>query len=289
MSSQITRTAYHVYDVFTVDAFGGNQLAVIPDAHHLPEGDLQRIAREFNFSETTFVTPPRDPAHTARVRIFTPTMEVPFAGHPTIGTAIALSDLGYSNPMVLEFDVGPIHCTVDGGSASFTTSAALTIDGTPDVDLSARALGLPISAITTAHHHPTQASLGLPFLFVELTDRDALRACQPVTDVFREGAKRYPAKLDFAVFAYCRSGTRLDARMFAPLDNIPEDPATGSACATITAFLSQLAGKPLAFDITQGEDMGRLSHIHAAALPGNPMPVRVTGSAVQTMEGHLVY
>lgn len=288
MPDQTIRTAYRVYDVFTESAFGGNQLAVIPDASHLAEGVLQKIAREFNFSETTFVTPPVDPAHTAKVRIFTPTMEVPFAGHPTIGTAIALSDLGYSSPMVLELGVGPITCTVQGTSASFTTSAALTIHGTPDGDLCARALGLPVSAIVTTSHHPTQASLGLPFVFVEVTGRDALRACQPVTDVFREGAKRYPTKLDFAIFVYCRAGTKLDARMFAPLDNIPEDPATGSACATIAAFLSQLAGEPLTFEITQGADMGRLSHIHAAALPGDPMPVRVTGSAVLTMEGHLV-
>ena len=280
-------TAYRVYDVFTDTAFGGNQLAVIPDATALPEAVLQKIAREFNFSETTFVYPPVDPAHTAKVRIFTPTMEVPFAGHPTIGTAIALSDLGRTSPMVLDLGVGPIPCEVTGNTASFTTSAPLETFGTPDVATVAACLGLPDDAITTQVHAPIQASLGLPFTCVELTTRAALSACQPVTDAFRKAAQQYPAPLDFAIFAYVRDGDQLHARMFAPLDNIPEDPATGSACATITALLSQIAGTPLAFVIAQGVDMGRPSVIRAAALGGTPTPIRVSGQAVLTMEGRL--
>ena len=90
----MTTTRYLVYDVFTETAFGGNPLAVIVDAAGVPEENLQRIAREFNFSETTFVYPPEDPAHDAKVRIFTPTMEIPFAGHPTVGTSVALRELG---------------------------------------------------------------------------------------------------------------------------------------------------------------------------------------------------
>ena len=104
---------YLVYDVFTDTRFGGNQLAVFPDATDLPEADLQAIAAEFNFSEVTFVYPPENPAHTARVRIFTPTMEIPFAGHPVIGTAIALADAGHGPDMVLELGVGPLPCRVD--------------------------------------------------------------------------------------------------------------------------------------------------------------------------------
>lgn len=281
-------TAYRVYDVFTETAFGGNQLAVILDASAIAEEKFQKIAREFNFSETTFILPPDDPDHTARVRIFTPTMEIPFAGHPTIGTAIALCDQGHRSPMVLEMGIGPIACRVDGPTASFTTSVALSRQGDPDVALVARALSLSVSDIATATHAPTQASLGLSFVFVELTDRIALRKCQPVTDVFREGAERYPTDLDFAIFAYCRTDSLVDARMFAPLDNIPEDPATGSACASLTALLSQLTGTRLALEITQGEDMGRLSRISAEALPGDPTPIRVSGRAVLTMEGSLV-
>ena len=99
---------YVVYDVFTDKAFGGNQLAVFPDARDIPEDKLQSITAEFNFSEVTFVYPPEDPAHTARVRIFTPTSEVDFAGHPTIGTLIALYDMGQTSPMVLELGIGPL-------------------------------------------------------------------------------------------------------------------------------------------------------------------------------------
>ena len=118
-------TKFFVYDVFTDRAFGGNQLAVIPDATNLGEGDLQRIAREFNFSETTFVYPPKDLQHTAQVRIFTPTMEVPFAGHPTSGTAIALSDEGADKGIVLELGIGPVPCKVADGSASFSVKQPL--------------------------------------------------------------------------------------------------------------------------------------------------------------------
>lgn len=281
-------TQYRVYDVFTDAPFGGNQLAVIPDASALPVDELQKIAREFNFSETTFVYPPSDPAHTAKVRIFTPTMEVPFAGHPTIGTAVALSDLGHASPMVMELGIGPIPCEVTGNTAQFTTSAPLEVIGTPDVATVAKCLRLPEDAISTAVHQPTQASLGLPFTFVELESREALSQCQPIMDAFQEAADKYPSPLDFAIFAYVRTGDRLDARMFAPLDNIPEDPATGSACATVTALLSQIAGTPLAFVISQGVDMGRPSVINAAALAGDPMPIRVSGQAVLTMEGRLV-
>lgn len=281
-------TAFRVYDVFTETAFGGNQLAVIPDATTLSESHLQKIAREFNFSETTFVYPPEDPAHAAKVRIFTPTMEVPFAGHPTIGTAVALSDLGATSPMMLELGIGPIPCEVSGNQASFTTSAKLEIFGTPDVATVAACLGLSTEAILTEVHDPVQASLGLPFTLVELASRADLSACQPITDAFRTAADRYPAPLDFAIFAYVRDGDRLHARMFAPLDNIPEDPATGSACATVTAYLSQVSKTPLSFTIFQGVDMGRPSQISAQAMAGDPMAIRVSGSAILTMEGHLV-
>ncbi|MBB5721657.1 trans-2,3-dihydro-3-hydroxyanthranilate isomerase [Loktanella ponticola] len=281
-------TSYRVYDVFTDAAFGGNPLAVFPDATNIPEAKLQKIAREFNFSETTFVYPAVDPAHTAKVRIFTPTRELQFAGHPTIGTAVCLSDLGHTGPMVLELGVGPIPCDVSGQTASFTTSAPLDIIATPEPELVAAAIGLKPDAISNATHVPTQASLGLAFVFVELKTRDDLRACHPVAEASKIGAARYPAGIDFAVFTYVRNGDHLDARMFAPLDNMPEDPATGSACATITALLSQIARKPLAFTIHQGDDMGRPSRIKAAALAGDPHPIKITGDAVLTMEGHFV-
>ena len=282
-------TDYLVYDVFTDVPFGGNQLAVIPDAHALPEADLQRIAAEFNFSETTFLYPPADPANTARVRIFTPTMEVPFAGHPTIGTAIALRDLGRGPDMVLELGIGPIPVTTDAKGAAFIVSAPLERLATPDIALVAAALDLPVSAIRTDTHAPVQASLGLPFVIVELASLHDLERCQPVLDHIRAGAARHPAGLDFAIYAYVRTGNTVDARMFAPLDNIPEDPATGSAAATLAALLTETLGQAQDLTITQGVTMGRPSFIRASTQMGQPVAVTISGNARRTMEGRLVY
>lgn len=280
--------SYLVYDVFTATRFGGNQLAVFPDAAGLPEDRLQAIAREFNFSEVTFVYPPADPAHTARVRIFTPTSEVPFAGHPTIGTAIALADLGQGPEMVLELGVGPIPCSVGPAGASFTTGVPLQILAHPPADLVAAALGVPVSAVNTATHGPVQASLGLSFVFAELTDRASLAGAKPQIEPMRRGALAYPsgqgAGLDFAIFAYVRDGEQVEARMFAPLDNVPEDPATGSASATLGAYLASLPGGPTRLAISQGVDMGRPSQI---AVSTGPDGVTVAGQAVKVMAGTL--
>lgn len=278
-------TAFKVYDVFTDKRFGGNQLAVIPDASQIAEDDLQRIAREFNFSETTFVYRPKDPANTAKVRIFTPTMEIQFAGHPIVGTATCLADLGHPHDMVLELGVGPIPCKIAGNDVSFTTSARLERIAHPDVNLVAQALGLPPKAIATHNHPPIQASIGLPFVVTELVDRASLRDCAPNMDGFRAGSAKYPAGLDFAIFAYC-GVTEIDARMFAPLDNIPEDPATGSACATLAALLHEDRGGAQTLQITQGEDMGRRSSIYATTA-GTPPAVTISGRAVLAMEGKL--
>jgi trans-2,3-dihydro-3-hydroxyanthranilate isomerase len=281
-------TDYLVYDVFTDTAFGGNQLAVFPDAQGLPEANLQKIAREFNFSEVTFVYPPKDPAHTAKVRIFTPTMEIPFAGHPTIGTAIALRDAGHEGPLTLELGIGPIICDFAGDSAAFTINAQLTRLATPDPALVAQALGLGTEAIDLTTHAPLQATIGLPFVLVALRSKDDLDASAPSVDHIRQGAKTYPASIDFALYAYVRDGNHIDARMFAPLDNIPEDPATGSAAATLAALLTEELGQDLTLDILQGEKMGRPSNISATTRHGNPVAVTIAGQAVRTMQGTLV-
>lgn len=278
-------THFFVYDVFTDQPFSGNQLAVIPDATKLPEDDLQRIAREFNFSETTFVYPATNATMTAKVRIFTPTMEIPFAGHPTIGTAMALRDMGHDGDMVLELGVGPIPCTFAGNVASFTTSAQLETIANPDPVLVARSLGLDPAQLQLANHAPVQASLGLPFVLVEMQDQTALDACVPDVEAMREGAAKHPAGLDFAIYAYLRDGDTIHARMFAPLDNIPEDPATGSAAATLTMQLAALAGSPVSLQIVQGEAMGRRSVI-AAASDGESCTI--SGKARRVMMGRLV-
>ena len=277
-------TDYIVLDVFTDTPFGGNPLAVIPDATDLPEAELKKIAREFNFSETVFLYPPEEPADTARLRIFTPTMEIPFAGHPTIGAAIALAQQGHGPAMRLALGVGPLTVRATPTEASFDTAVPLDILGQPSPALVARALGLPECAICLDTHAPTLASVGLPFTLTELTSRAALAACSPDTEAFREGAAAYKGALDFAQFAYWQDGETLHARMFAPLDNIPEDPATGSACAALGAFLARLSSAPVAFTVLQGSDMGRPSRIGLEARDGR---VTIAGQAVKTMQGQL--
>lgn len=276
--------AYVVYDVFTDRPFGGNQLAVFPDATTLAPDKLQTIAAEFNFSETTFVFPPSTPNNTAKVRIFTPTSELQFAGHPTIGTAIALRDLGHQGDMTLELGVGPIPCTFNGDVASFTTSAPLQRLGRPDPAMIARCLGLAQDRVTATTHPPTEASLGTPFALVELTDKAALSACVTNIAAMREGAAQSSDTRRFAVLAYVRDGATIDARMFAPLGNIPEDPATGSAAATLAALLHETLGVAQDLHIRQGVDMGRPSLI-LAKTAGAPVQVTISGQAVQTMKG----
>lgn len=275
-------TEYLVYDVFTETRFGGNQLAVIPDAAGLPERDLLPITREFNFSETVFLYPPEDAAHTAKVRIFTPGGEVPFAGHPTIGTAVALAEAGHGPDMVLELGVGPLAARAADGAAHFTTRAALERIAEPDPALCAAALGLDPAQVASP---PVMASLGLAFTFVELDSREALSACRPDTEATRRAAGMYPSELDFALYAYVREGSTIHARMFAPLVAIPEDPATGSAAATLAALLAEAEGRDLNLELRQGDDMGRPSRIGLAT---DGPRITVSGRALRVMQGRLV-
>ncbi|EAQ13669.1 trans-2,3-dihydro-3-hydroxyanthranilate isomerase [Maritimibacter alkaliphilus HTCC2654] len=274
-------TDYLVYDVFTDRPFGGNPLAIIPNAAELPEERLQRIAREFNFSETVFLYPPEGEG-VAKVRIFTPMSEVPFAGHPVIGTVVMLGEAGLGPDFVLELGVGPMAVHVEDGHASFQNRVPLEHVATPDKALVARALGTPEATILG---EPVMAGVGLPFTFTELVDRAALSDLVPDTSAFREGATRYPSGLDFAQCAYTRVDGRVHMRMFAPLDNVPEDPATGSAAAALGALLCREAGGPVSLTIHQGEDMGRPSVIGVEAEPGR---VTVSGRAIRVMEGKLV-
>ena len=275
---------YLVYDVFTDTPFGGNQLAIFPDARDIPEDKLQSISAEFNFSEVTFVYPANDPANTARVRIFTPTHEVDFAGHPIIGTATALRDLGYQADMSLELGIGNIHCKVDDGWSRFTARQPLQLLSRPNSHLVANALGVSEDAIFTDTHGPIIGSLGLPFILVELSDLSELSACLPETQYFRQGAEVHPESHDFAIFAYVRDGNNIRSRMFAPLDNIPEDPATGSASATLAALLTELLDQPQSLNFLQGVEMGRPSTIKAETTL-SPISVTIYGQAVKVMEG----
>lgn len=272
-------TDYLVYDVFTARPFGGNPLAILPNAADLPEDSLQRIAREFNFSETVFLYPPEGEAM-ARMRIFTPTVEIPFAGHPTIGTAVFLGEAGLGPDFTLELGIGPLAIWSHGGRASFTNTTPFETLARPDAALVARALGTPETTLARA---PVMGGVGLAFTFTELIDRQALRDLVPDVGAFREGAALYAHGMDFPQYVYVRDGNRIHARMFAPLDNVPEDPATGSAAAALGALLAD--GGSLDLVIEQGEDMGRPSVIEVEARPG---AVTVTGAAVRVMEGKLV-
>lgn len=275
-------TDYLVYDVFTDRRYGGNQLAIVPDARDLAEAELQEIAREFNFSETVFLYPPDDPANAAKLRIFTPTMELPFAGHPTIGTAVMLGEAGLGPDMRLELAIGALAARAEDGRASFTTTAPLKRLAAPQTALVAEALGIEAGAITA---RPVMASLGLGFTFTPVINRAVLAACAPDIAAFRRGAAQHPEGMDFAQYVYVEEDGVFHARMFAPLDNIPEDPATGSAAATLAALLAEIGDQDVHLTIHQGEDMGRPSVI-SVETAGDA--VTVSGAAVRVMEGTLL-
>lgn len=271
-------TDYLVYDVFTDTPLGGNPLAIVPNAVDLPDDMLLKITREFNLSETVFLYPP-EAGGIAKARIFTPGGEVPFAGHPIVGTCVMLSEAGVGEQFVLEVGAGEIEITAKEGQASFTNTAPLERLAEPEIALVARALGTPESTIVG---QPVMASAGLPFTFTELTDREALSDLTLDTAAFHEGHARHPSGFDFAQCAYVRDGNTVHARVFAPLDGIPEDPATGSAANALTALLA--GDGALSLTIHQGDDMGRPSIIRTTARPG---AVTVAGHAVRVMEGKL--
>ncbi|MEH6360101.1 MAG: PhzF family phenazine biosynthesis protein [Amylibacter sp.] len=286
---------YLVYDVFTDTAFGGNQLAVIPDATGLKETDLLRITSEFNFSETTFVYPSKDKANTARVRIFTRTSEIPFAGHPVVGTAIALSDMGADDTMMLELGIGPMPCAIIRDklkSAAFTTTTPLEQQNVIPVDLVADCLSIPQDAIVTKNHLPKNASVGRSFVMVELVDLDTLVKVAPVTAAYQLARETHGGPENrFSTYLYVKTPNGVQARMFSPLTNTPEDPATGSAAAALGAYLTAVNGQAQTLEISQGIEMGRpsLIHISTSIKNGQPASVTVGGSAVKTMQGSFTF
>jgi len=293
---------YVTVDVFTRRVFGGNPLAVVLDARGLTAAQMQAIAAEFNYSETTFILPPRDSSHTAEVRIFTARTEVPFAGHPNIGTAVALAEelqaQGGSAPerFLFEEAAGPVAIRLlrEGGAvigAELTAPQPLAVGPAVSVEDAAACVTLAREEIAQSIHPPRVVSVGLPFLVVELTSRDALRRAKPNALVHE---RVLPAAGTDAVFAYVRGPQVgcLEARMFAPLDATIEDPATGSAAAATIALLTQLQPEPdadLAWQIEQGVDMGRPSLIlgRTAKRAGLVSAVHVAGHAVPVMQGVL--
>lgn len=290
-------------DVFTDRIFGGNPLAVFPDGEGLGEGDMQAIAREMNLSETTFCLPPTRSDCAARVRIFTPARELPFAGHPTLGTAWVLAHRqrlpGGTTRLSLEEGVGPVPVELEGDptSPSFVWMTHGEVRFGSEIEARApvaRALGLDESDLLRGAPIQT-ASTGLPFLYVCLRHREAVD--RAVLDVPALLAAVHGGE-DAGVFVFAPEGgpgaRRVYSRMFAPhRSGIPEDPATGSASGPLGAYLVRHglveADGVVRIVSEQGTKMGRQSFVHIAlrAERGRAREIRVGGGVVPVLEGTL--
>jgi trans-2,3-dihydro-3-hydroxyanthranilate isomerase len=297
---------YHVLDVFTEERFGGNPLAVVLDADGLDGARMQQIAREFNLSETVFVLAPEQPTHTARVRIFTPLSELPFAGHPTVGTGALLAALGAPEPsgrrdalIVLEEGIGIVRVGVRlrpdaAAHAEFDAPKLPAEAGTlPPADRLAAALGLIPSEIGFENHRPTKYGAGLAFAFVPVISLDAIGKARVAASHW-DGALQGQGLA--GAFLYCRqtvhTASSFHARMFAPDSGIAEDPATGSAAVAFAGAVHRFDALPDGTHkrvIEQGYEMGRPSAIALTieVEQGKLATVRVGGHAVRVAEGRI--
>jgi trans-2,3-dihydro-3-hydroxyanthranilate isomerase len=290
---------YVIADVFTDTMFGGNQLAVLTDARGLSSEQMQKIAREFNFSETTFVLPAQTAGARHVIRIFTPQAELPFAGHPTIGTAAVLSFLQLSpaadaqGTVIYEEAIGPIAVRVQAPRgqtvfAEFEIAAALEVGPAPHLTDLAHATGVSPSAV----RETWCAGIGIPFCFVHLTDERAVDAAVIDPNLWQAIVARGCAP---QVFLFCgdfTDGGTLYARMLAPALGVAEDPATGSACVGLVASLSErspLREAVLGLTIRQGIAMGRPSLLEAYAhrREGRTHHLRLRGNSVIVAEGSI--
>ena len=294
---------YITVDVFTDRAFGGNPLAVVLDAGGLSTEQMQAIATEFNYSETTFVLPAADKANDANVRIFTVRSELPFAGHPNVGTAFVLATQAAKPPARLKFEekagLVPVEILTGQGrvvGAELTAPQPLKRCRKVDAEQAAACLSLSAADIKTDRHPPQVASVGLPFLIVEVASREALRRAKPDAAAF---ASTLPGVGTDAIYFYTRDVPAaeqpldLQARMFHPgASGLSEDPATGSATGAAAALLADLDATrdgELKLRIGQGVDMGRPSLLltRVRKQGGGVVATHVGGSCVQMMEGTL--
>jgi trans-2,3-dihydro-3-hydroxyanthranilate isomerase len=293
---------FATYDVFTDARFAGNPLAVVFGADALSDAQMQTIAREFNLSETIFIRAPADACHEASVRIFTPGKELPFAGHPTIGGAIAIAERRHGRDetkdflFVLEEKIGLVRCGVkiarDGASFAEFAAPKLSAQAGPDpsLEVAAAALGLSPHDIGFGAHRPSLFSAGVPFAMIPVGSLDALARAKPQSEATSAalGATE--------VFVYARAETKAShafrARMFAPEIGIVEDPATGGAAAAFAGVLARFEDLPDGWHtlpILQGVEMGRPSligleiHIESGALAAT----RIAGKAVKVTEGRI--
>jgi trans-2,3-dihydro-3-hydroxyanthranilate isomerase len=287
-------------DVFTDTRFAGNPLAVVLDAEGLDDAQMQQVAREFNYSETTFVLP-AEHGHDRRVRIFTPSREVPFAGHPNVGTAFVLASLGelgdIDDPLVVTFEerAGLVPVSVrrlDGDRIWCELKAPETLSLGPGLPVAAvaAAVGLTPDDLVTDRHAPRVASVGLEFIVAELADRSALERARPDEVALERLSALGASTADIHLYVSdSTGGFDLRARMFAPFDGVAEDPATGSANCALVGLLASLGGTDgeRSWRIAQGVEMGRPSVLDARVerTGGEVTGVWIGGSCVLVSEG----
>ena len=293
---------FHTCDVFTDRAFAGNPLAIVLGADDLTPAQMLTLAREFNLSETIFVQRPVNPAHTARVRIFFPTAEIPFAGHPTIGCAIhlatAMAEPGdFDARIVLEEEAGlvPVRVWRQGAATKAEFTAPVVPHAVPDgtiagPDQMAAALGLAAADIGFGAHRPGLWQGGPRFLYAPVASLDALARARPMEPAWSQVIRA--AGVD-SIYLYTKGGDcDYRARMFSPTAGIPEDPATGSASAILAAQLLAsgiLTEGETRLTLRQGVEMGRPSEIGLTIVlrAGKLDQVRVAGSAVPVASGQI--
>ena len=292
---------YYICDVFTETRFGGNQLAVLPEANGLSSKQMQQIAREFNFSETTFVFLPKA-GHTRHVRIFTPAREIPFAGHPNVGTAFVLASIGKfgeiksSHTVTFEEEAGLVSVAIhesDGKIASceLTAPQSVSFGKRLPIQVVAAAISVDPKDVVTKTHGPQIASVGLPFIMVELKDRSALERARINMSGF-EALVAQDVMPDVYFYTHANDGFDIRARMFAPLSGVPEDPATGSANCALAGLLAHYSQQPegsFSWRIAQGVEMGRPSTLIARAekKDGVVQTTRIGGASILVSDGFI--
>ena len=290
--------AFVTLDVFTDTRFGGNPLAVFVDAQGLSDAQMQSLAAEMNLSETTFVLPPHDPTHTARVRIFNRTAEMPFAGHPSVGTGYVLAQRGGKGLLTLEVPAGVVEVEIvrdKSGAPSGAVIAAprpLALGPEYDVETIAACCGLEPEDILTDAHRPVSASVGVEFILANVRAQ-ALPKASPNLTAFRLAAEQVVPNGEaggaerLSILIYARDGSQITARMFAPLSGTHEDAATGSANAALAALLLSLgADQTGTWEVTQGVEMGRPSRLAvAASRTPDGIRARVGGGCVPVFRG----
>ncbi|GIL39639.1 PhzF family phenazine biosynthesis protein [Roseiterribacter gracilis] len=285
---------YVACDVFTNVRFGGNPLAVVLDAEGLSTEQMQKIAREFNYSETTFVLPAKDSANDANVRIFTPNFEMPFAGHPNVGTAFVLKNEGavfgrkVGDRLRFEEIAGLVEMELTAdGVATLTAPQKISVSGTIPRAKLAESISLDEKDLKG---DGVVASVGAPFILTELASRDALARAKPNLPAYERNlaGNIHDGLNATGVHCWVRDdGGEFDlrVRMFGPLKGVFEDPATGSANAALSGYLARESATPIKFRIAQGIEMGRPSLLLAEASSSR---VRLGGSCVTTMRGTLL-